>query len=302
MSLQEASQNFSTPPSPEDSARKQPMSERKIQANRRNALRSTGPKTKRGKETAARNSLRHALLARSVVIMQGPAKEDKAEFEGLLAALWDYFHPEGAMEELLVQEIVVSYWKEKRAQLYENGEVLRQARGAVRGELLKEADYDEGIGGLLPAYPEDNQRLLTSVQGLEYVLGALAKIKEEVETSGQTSPQSLKQLSEFCGGDWESVGGKSEMLAELDREKERLERLKKKVDRIEREDRAAKLQGELLPNPQTLDVLLRYSAANERRRYRALAQLERLQRQRSGEVLPAPINVQVTSEVGDSAR
>ena len=98
------------------------------------------------------------------------------------------------------------------------------------------------------------------------------------------------------------MGGKSEMLAELQREKERLTRLKKKVERFEAEDRDAKLQRALLPYPQEMEMLLRYSAANERRRYRALAQLERLQRQRSGEVLPAPIDVQVTSDAGDLAK
>src|SRR2546422_4948203 len=71
MSLQERSQNFSAPPSPENSARKRPVSERRIQANRRNALRSTGPKTVRGKRTVSRNAIKHGFLAREVVITAG---------------------------------------------------------------------------------------------------------------------------------------------------------------------------------------------------------------------------------------
>ena len=302
MSLAPLSEELPTQSPPEDSGGERPASNRRIQANRKNALRSTGPKSKRGKDAAARNSLKHGLLAKSAVVLVGPAKEDKAEFEGLLNDLRDYFHPLGIMEELLVQEIAVSYWKERRAQLSENGEIHKQVRSAVSDELWKEADYDGGISELLVASFGNNRRLLTSSQGLRHVLGTLARIREEVEATGQASEESLKQLSEFCGGDWQSVAGKSEMLAELQREKERLARLKKKVERFEAEDRDAKLQRALLPCPNDMEMLLRYSAANERRRYRALAQLERLQRQRSGEVLPAPIDVQVTSDAGDFAK
>ena len=177
MSLAPLSEELPTLPAQEDSARQLPVSKRRIQANRKNALSSTGPKSKRGKEAASRNSLKHGLLAKSAVIVVGPAKEDKAEFEGLLNALRDYFHPLGAMEELLVQEIAVSYWKERRAQLYENGEIHKQVRSAVSDELWKEADYDGGISDLLVASFGNNRRLLMSSQGLEYVLGTLAKIR-----------------------------------------------------------------------------------------------------------------------------
>ena len=89
MSLAPLSEELPTQPSPEGSAREGLVSNRRIQANRKNALSSTGPKSKRGKEAAARNSLKHGLLAKSAVILLGPAKEDKAEFEGLLNALRD---------------------------------------------------------------------------------------------------------------------------------------------------------------------------------------------------------------------
>ena len=79
MSSSETSQNLPIQPSPENSAGEQPVSQRRIEANRRNALRSTGPKSARGKDMAARNSWKHGLLAKSAVIMLGPAKENKAE-------------------------------------------------------------------------------------------------------------------------------------------------------------------------------------------------------------------------------
>ena len=45
---------------------KQPISERKLQANRANAKRSTGPRTEAGKAASRRNALKHGILSRSV--------------------------------------------------------------------------------------------------------------------------------------------------------------------------------------------------------------------------------------------
>ena len=52
----------------------------------------------------------------------------------------------------------------------------------------------------------------------------------------------------------------------------------------------------LMLSPDKIEGFLCYTAAHEKRRYRALAQLERLQRQRSGETIPPPIDVQVTRD------
>ncbi len=257
---------------------------------------------------AARNSWKHGLLAKSAVIMLGPAKENKAEFEELLSGLRDYFDPVGAAEELLVEEIAVSYWMERRAQLYENGEILKQARAAVKDEPWKELGYDGEVDDILDNISGDPEnkplfkQLLMSSQGLEYVLSLVAQVRHDADT-GKVSAELLEQLSDICGGDWESAAReKSAFLAQLDSEKERLERLKKKIERIEAEDRAARVRSALLLDPRKLAVLQRYTSANERRRYRALARLERLQRQRNGEAVPPPIDVQVTSDADDFAK
>ena len=129
---------------------------------------------------AARNSWKHGLLAKSAVIMLGPAKENKAEFEELLSGLRDYFGPLGAAEELLVEEIAVSYWMERRAQLYENGEILKQARAAVKDEPWKELGYDGEVDDILDNISGDPEnkplfkQLLMSSRGLEYVLSLVA--------------------------------------------------------------------------------------------------------------------------------
>ena len=123
MSLHEPPNNFSTTPSPENSTRKRPVSERRIQANRRNALRSTGPKTARGKRTVSRNAIKHGFLAREVVITAGDGAENLKEFHTLVEGLGKCYEPVGVIEETLVQTIATCLWRKARVIRAENGEI-----------------------------------------------------------------------------------------------------------------------------------------------------------------------------------
>ncbi len=64
------------------------------EANRRNALKSTGPKSKKGKGRARLNALKHGLRAKDIVL----ASEDGREFDGLRQALITELGPEGSLE------------------------------------------------------------------------------------------------------------------------------------------------------------------------------------------------------------
>jgi len=50
----------------------------------------------------------------------------------------------------------------------------------------------------------------------------------------------------------------------------------------------------VLPSADVLDKILRYETKLERQMFRAMAQLERLQRIRQGEAVPAPLAVEVS--------
>ena len=64
----------------------------------------------------------------------------------------------------------------------------------------------------------------------------------------------------------------------------------------EREDKEedARQAAEVLPSPEALDKILRYEGTMERQLYRAMNQLERLQRRRNGESVPPPITMDVS--------
>src|SRR5215470_15565257 len=85
-------------------------SEAKIAANRRNALKSTGPRTERGKERARLNALRHGMTAKQLVA----SDEDFGDFARFNAELRTALTPADAVEEQLVDGIVVSTWRLRR--------------------------------------------------------------------------------------------------------------------------------------------------------------------------------------------
>jgi len=50
-------------------------SEKKAQSNRRNALKSTGPKTPEGKDAVRLNALKHGLLSQEILL---PGEDEEA--------------------------------------------------------------------------------------------------------------------------------------------------------------------------------------------------------------------------------
>ena len=88
-----------------------------IAANRRNAAKSTGPKTAAGKAVVARNALRHGLTAKAVVLFD----EKSDDFVAFLRVLHAIYQPADAIEEELVERIVLCAWRLRRAARVEAG-------------------------------------------------------------------------------------------------------------------------------------------------------------------------------------
>ena len=83
----------------------------KIESNRRNARRSTGPRTRDGKAASARNSLRHGLLSKQIIFPDDDIQAFTSFRQNMLADL----APDGALEENLAQRIIVNAWRHDQA-------------------------------------------------------------------------------------------------------------------------------------------------------------------------------------------
>ena len=77
----------------------------RILANRLNALKSTGPRTHRGKARSRKNATTHGLLAREIVLASPDGPEGSKEFTQLLAQLRDGLKPLGVLQNWQVQKL-----------------------------------------------------------------------------------------------------------------------------------------------------------------------------------------------------
>src|SRR6266849_2114846 len=99
------------------------VSPRKVAANRQNALKSTGPKTPRGKAYSRRNALKHGLFAMDLFSDFLSRRESPKEYQELSEQLRRCYRPAGFAEELEVERIAQCMWRLKRAGRYENAEL-----------------------------------------------------------------------------------------------------------------------------------------------------------------------------------
>src|SRR5215204_2594576 len=90
---------------------------RQIEANRRNARKSTGPISEDGKQRSRCNALRHGLTAETVIGMLEDAQDYKA-FEATIIADYD---AQSAVERELVLRLASLLWRLRRATTMETG-------------------------------------------------------------------------------------------------------------------------------------------------------------------------------------
>ena len=90
---------------------------RQIESNRRNAQKSTGPKTPDGKRRASQNAVRHGLTAETVVA----PLEDPADYRGFELAVTAAYDAETAVERELVLRLASLLWRLRRATAVETG-------------------------------------------------------------------------------------------------------------------------------------------------------------------------------------
>src|SRR5271170_2881517 len=102
-----AASPVSVVPASNSNLRRRPLAltQRRLEANRRNARRSTGPRTAEGKARVARNAIKHGFFAAQD--RWTPAQH--RDFEGLLEGLSDDFRPTSIIEESCVRIMAESY-------------------------------------------------------------------------------------------------------------------------------------------------------------------------------------------------
>jgi hypothetical protein len=121
-----AASPLSIAPAPVTSARRPrfALTQRRLEANRRNARYSSGPRTAAGKARVARNAIKHGFF----VAQERWTPEEQRDFETTLEGLRDDFEPQSPTEESCVRTIAESYVRMAAMLRYENIAALKEHR------------------------------------------------------------------------------------------------------------------------------------------------------------------------------
>jgi hypothetical protein len=109
---------------------------RQIEANRRNAVRSTGPSTEEGKRRSRRNAIRHGLCAETVIEIV----EDVEDYRAFEAAIIADYDTQTAVERELVLRLASLLWRLRRSTAIETdllriqAKILRDRRDQTRSQ------------------------------------------------------------------------------------------------------------------------------------------------------------------------
>ena len=130
---------------------------RQIEANRRNAGKSTGPTSEGGKQRSRCNAIRHGLTAETVL----GALEDAEDYKAFEAAITADYDASSAVERELVLRLASLLWRLRRAIAMETG--LFEIQADHLSELRKEPHVPPGSRQIVyalfgqPAAPPDHE-------------------------------------------------------------------------------------------------------------------------------------------------
>ena len=190
-----------------------PASDKQLAANRRNARKSTGPRTLAGKDASSRNALTHGIRAHDLVI--NDSVERVEDFEALRSALVDELRPASPLEELLVDRIATLHWRARRVLRAEAGAIrvavsdaVTQSVEAQRDTLDRSLRALDGIGGGDNIYGNAiaanlREQIDSCAMGQMLLIQYLRKAQSALQAGDELSPDLRRRLIDFVGPDSE---------------------------------------------------------------------------------------------------
>ncbi len=294
------------------------VSKKQLEANQKNGKKG-GVKTEAGKAVVKYNAIKHGLLAKEIIVSVGDGAEDPMEFHSLWESLVQQLKPKGSLEELLVEKVVCFFWRLRRAYRFEVG-LIRENLDTATHDFYSEKNF---TGNSIHKTNEEIDEEISEQQEMVKDWGkdrthfiSLQKKKASLETifewednwdwlfddvSDELAEQGIENESMNPDELYKSL---KDVLKWSDNEiweklisicDEQIEVYRDKIKEFEQQKahNALKIQVTqqlgVMPERFELDRLLRYETTIERQLYKALDQLERLQRMRKGDFVPPPV-------------
>lgn len=135
---------------------KRPRTKKQREASRRNAQKSTGPRSPEGKARSRENALSHGLSA-TTCIYKPIRNEDPAQFAELRAKLFSDCQPVGTQEELAVEMMAAAYHRVRRVEAWETAymDVALMTLQADHGAPMKPTSHDDMGCGIVLGEPDN---------------------------------------------------------------------------------------------------------------------------------------------------
>ena len=180
---------------------------KQIAANRRNAQKSTGPRTTEGKAKTRLNPLKHGLTAETIVL----PFESADDYRELQQAVLDDLQPQGITQQILVERFVQRHWVAQRLARTERAwlQALYKSHLAEATKLAKNPKANpepyEGLAICMQDVPGDPHDLIHKnffryraqiEQDFQRALRALERNHLLVTPSEQESNQEIGSVSQ----------------------------------------------------------------------------------------------------------
>lgn len=297
------------------------MTEKQLAANRRNALKSTGPRTLPGKQRSKLNALKSGIFSQAL-LLKG---EDSRAHSSLLRGLIEDLMPQGTLEVTLVETLAMIIWRKRRflhAERAEIGRVVesegfysRVTQASERWDLVRAA----GTSGGMLRNSSNPFVIRESIETLKICRNLLDKFgfqKGEdpwrlrrlygLDVEGFPPPgifRTYKVYSILATDPPKGMGVnespdelKKQMIGIFEDEIERLTLFVKALDVIDAQRIEYQTAAALVPSPEVSGRLIRCEAHLSREFDRTLSQLERVQRARLGKPEPPRVVVGINAQ------
>ena len=146
-------------------------SQKQIEANRKNAQKSTGPVSVAGKEIVARNAVRHGILSANVFIDEGEQKI----YDNFCDEMFKNLKPQSGFENFLVDRIISTAWRMRRIVCIE----------AMKLEKANKYSYGDSYTSVFVAKSADS-------------MAVLSRYEQALEKTFYRALRELKAMQESC--------------------------------------------------------------------------------------------------------
>ena len=167
--------------------------EKQIAANRRNALKSTGPRSINGKARSRLNATRHGLTASSALLPD----EDRAAFDDLVAGLYEHYQPRGDLERHLVDLIAAYLWRLKRVPAIE---------ATIFGRKSQTGHAEEGLTIYTTSYalPANGTSAIEKADAKSHVQAEMPDVSQQTKAENKqllsfiADPRNVEMLNKLA--------------------------------------------------------------------------------------------------------